>query len=238
MTRKTWYRIHKWISIVVGAFFLIWTGSGIVMTLPPGWFEPAEIVSEKHVAYEQAVMSPAEAIAAVGMAEGRSLTADDLSLHKLNGRLLYGINTSGIFQLVDAETGELVKIDEAMAVALVRDQTDTAVNEAQLLTRHDFRYPFGTIPVYRVDAEDGSDSFYVNFWNGRVSQSTPLTRIKAAIVSLHTFEPIKLLVNREGVKNSALILLSIAGIGTALTGYYLAILPYLRKSTRSEKQND
>ncbi|MFQ5435156.1 MAG: hypothetical protein ACE5FD_09800 [Anaerolineae bacterium] len=237
MSRKTWYRIHKWFSITVGIFFLAWTGSGIVMTLPPGWFEPKEMISEAPVSYDAAVLSPAEAVAAVGEAVGKEITPDTFSLHKLNGRLLYGLNIPGEFYLVDATTGDIVQIDEALATDLVTAQTDTAVRDAELLTKHDLRYPFGPLPVYRVDAADGADSFYVNFWNGRVSQSTTLTRIKAAIVSLHTFEPLKLLVNREDIKNNALILFSVVGIGTALTGYYLAILPYMKKKTKSEKRN-
>jgi len=50
-----------------------------------------------------------------------------------------------------------------------------------------------------------------------------MDRIRGAIASLHTFEPIKLITKRDAVRNGLLIISSLIGIVASMTGYYLAL---------------
>jgi len=240
MSRKSWYRIHKWIAIVLGVFLLGWTVSGIVMVLPPFWFGLTEVNAEQPISYRDAVLSPAEAITSLEQALGEPVQVKSFGLLKLHGRLVYQISIPGDLRLVDSQTGELVELDANLAGQIVRDSLPekNGDDRVDLVTSHSAIYPFGPLPVYRVTFPDDADSYYVNVWNGRVSRSNAMTRLRRAIVSVHTFEPIRLLVHREALQNGALILFSLVGIATALTGYYLAILPLTKRKSNNRGDDE
>jgi hypothetical protein len=151
---------------------------------------------------------------------------------------------NGRVYLLDAATGEIVEITPEVAEALARERLSLAgegssppkLMEIERLNSHDLMYPFGNLPVYRVQFEgDGSNLYYVSANAGTVSQSNQLTRIRGAITSLHTFEPVRLITDSSAVRKGLLILFSSIGVAAALTGYYLALLPYFSRRTKSKK---
>jgi hypothetical protein len=236
---RTWHFIHKWIAITVGAFILIWTVSGILMMLPDRWFGLITLQSKGILDYSSVTVSPAAAIQNLESSEGKSLDVTGVFLSGIDGLPVYQIFLSdGSSHLVNAANGQAVNITSQFAEKLIRDSIPTAGKAIKIayMENHDLLYPFGTLPIYRITV-DGypSNIFYVSPQNGIVSQSNDLTRIRAIISSLHTFEPVRLLSPRDAVRKGLLVLFSLVGIAAASTGYYLAILPYFSKKVRRKK---
>lgn len=239
MSRKTWHFIHKWIAITVGVFFLVWTVSGILMILPDRWFGLVTLQSTGALNYSSITVSPAEAIHNLSVNEGKSLDVSWVTLSGIDGMPVYQIFLKdGSSHLINAVSGQLITITSQFAEQIIRDQIPTAGKAIKIeyLKSHDLLYPYGSLPVYRITI-DGfhSNLFYVSPQNGVVSQSNELTRIRALISSLHTFEPVKLLSQRDAVRKGLLLLFSLVGIAAASTGYFLAVLPYFSKRSRRKK---
>ncbi len=238
MSRKTWHRIHKWVAIVVGVSFLAWTISGIVMMLPGRWFQPPGLRVSPQADYRAAQVSPGQAIINLGELAERPVEVISLSLKQVGETAVYEINlTDGSSYLVDAESGEIVRITPEFAERVVRDRLgiQTVLLEVETLDSHELLYPFGPLPVYRLVFEgEGSNVYYVSPRDGNLWRSNNLTRIREAIMSLHTFAPISLFVRQDRVRKVVMLLFSLAGIAAALTGYYLALLPYLRNKTKAK----
>lgn len=230
MSRKAWYRVHKWAAVAMGLFLLGWTVSGIVMILPGG---VTAVTPTTPIDYESVQLSPAQAIDRLGEALGREITATNVGVLPLYGSLVYQISMQGgPMRMIDGRTGELVDITPELAEQIVRHSLpdQSSLGEVELLEHHDLLYPMGTLPVYRVTfVTDPANTYYVNVWNGSVNRSDSMTRLRRLIVSVHTFEPVRVITHRESVQHGLLIFFSGVGIATALTGYYLALLPYLRR---------
>lgn len=248
MKRKTWHLIHKWIAIVVGVFFLVWTVTGIVMMLPARWFAPSVLETTRAPNYRAASLSPAEAASALEASLGESVDVAWAGLKQVKETIVYELYLvdQGVY-LVSASSGEIVWITPELAEAIARERVAMTGEEgvqAQLssierLEAHDLLYPFGNLPVYRVQFEgDGSNLYYVSALNGSLSQSNSLARMRAAISSLHTFEPIKLFTDSDTVRKGLLVILSMVGILTSLTGYILFLLPYIRQKPARKTAND
>lgn len=239
MNFKSWRFYHKWLAILIGLFFIGWSVSGIVMVLPDEWFLAKPAAPTAQIDYRKAGLSPSQAIEKLEQKMGQEVNLTNLGFKKLQGQLFYAISLqNGSYHLIDAITGESFEITPDVAEKLARavsgDQSSVAVVES--LQSHDLLYPFGPLPVYRVafDAQ-GSDLFYVSMINGDVSYSTAGTRLRAAITSLHTFEPLKLITARESFRKGALALTAGISVIVALTGYYLAIQPWLRRRIKDNR---
>ncbi|UCH61455.1 MAG: hypothetical protein JSV61_08210, partial [Anaerolineales bacterium] len=95
MKRKTWHLIHKWISIFVGVFFLIWTVSGVVMMLPGRWFAPSILEVAQLPDYRSASLSPAEAVTALEASLGDSINVSWAGLKQVKETIVYEIYLVG-----------------------------------------------------------------------------------------------------------------------------------------------
>jgi uncharacterized iron-regulated membrane protein len=239
LSRKTWHFIHKWIAITVGVFILVWTVSGILMILPDRWFGLMPLQSTGGLEYSSVTVSPAEAIQNLSENEGKSLDVTWVTLSGIDGMPVYQILLKdGSSHLINATSGQVIKITSQFAERIIRDQipTEGKPTKIEYLENHDLLYPYGSLPVYRITVDGYRSSlFYVSPRNGVISQSNELTRIRALISSLHTFEPVRFLSQIDGVRKGLLLLFSLVGIAAALTGYYLAVLPLFSRRSRRKK---
>ena len=63
MSKRKIYKVHKWVAVTVGVFFLMWLISGIVMILPNRVYRPVPGRKLAPVDYRDVTVSPAEALA-------------------------------------------------------------------------------------------------------------------------------------------------------------------------------
>lgn len=203
------------------------------MILPNRWFQPEELKSNQSVDYFSAEVSPVDAVATVMSVVDGSPEVYSLQLSQIGNTFAYEILLSdGSTHLIDAESGQEFYISPEVAESIVKSDQSVSGNIVSIerLDTHNYYYPFGELPVYRIIVDsDRSHTYYVSLSSGFVSQSTILTRLRSAITSLHTFEPLRLLSNRDTYRKSALLVVSLLAIGVPLTGYFLFFLPYFKK---------
>jgi hypothetical protein len=206
--------------------------SGIVMILPrlsPELKAPplSDVIDIKKVS-----LSAQEAVAKLTPKFGEMPQVREVTLKRIADRDVYEIHTANHGpHLIDAQSGELYSITTQRAADVAKRHMASGPPELkiELLSRHEFSYPWGPLPVYRVVSEqDPSTIYYVSAHDGAVRRSDRESRIRNAIVSLHTLDPVKLLIEREAVRKGLLLSLSLIGIAAVGTGFYLA-LPRLRR---------
>jgi hypothetical protein len=221
------HRVHKWLGVTAGIFLLVWLISGIVMVLPDLIPSSSRQPAPRLLNVEAIEMPPAEAIAAAAESLRKSLNVISMALLTIRNVVVYQITMrDGGSLLIDPRTRRVFEITPELAELIVRDNfpTQASIHRIERVEHHDLSYPWGALPAYRVVFGDKPDIVYhVSTRDGAVQLSDPWSRVQAAIGSLHTFEPLKYIVQKDEVRNGLLILLSVVGVGTAATGYYLAL---------------
>ena len=209
------------------------------MMTPIDWYEPTSLKSAGIPDYTQALISPAEAIRQLEADLNSPVDVVAFELKAINNRPVYDILAANVGSiLVDAIEGDVVKITPEVAEQIAREavQTQAEVQSILRIKEHSTSYPFGQLPVFRILFYDHpGEIYYVTVQDGRVSQSTWLTRLRFAITSLHSFEPLRLISDNDMIRQLSLIVTAFLSILVALTGYYLAILPMMRRRQRNNK---
>jgi uncharacterized iron-regulated membrane protein len=226
MNSQRIYKIHKSLAVSVGAFFLAWLISGIIMILPRLSGERERRPVTGAIDIEKVSVSAQEAVAKVATMLGELPQVREIKLKRVADTDVYEILTARHgSHLIDARSGEPFSITTQGAEAIAKRHMKSVPGELRvaLLSRHEFTYPSGPLPVYRVvDAEEPSTIYYVSATDGTVTRSDRESRIRNAIASLHTLEPVNFLIGRQAVRKGLLILISLVGIVAVGTGFYLA----------------
>ena len=227
MSSQGMYKIHKWLAVSVGAFFLAWMISGIVMILPRLSPESKGSPISDVIDIKKVSVSAQEAAAKLTTKLGEVPQVREVTLKRIADTDVYEIHTSSHGpHLIDAQSGETFSITAQRAEAIAKRHIASGPRELKvdLLSRHEFRYPWGPLPAYRVVLEqDPSIVYYVSARDGTVQRSDRESRIRNAIAGLHTLDPVKLLIEREAVRKGLLLLLSLIGMAAVGTGFYLAL---------------
>jgi uncharacterized iron-regulated membrane protein len=232
MNSQTIYKIHKWLAVSVGGFFLVWLISGIVMILPRLSADPEGPPISDVIDMKKVSLSAQEAVTKLTTQLGEVPQVREVSLKRIADNDVYEVLTASHGpHLIDARFGEPFRITAqgAEAIAKRRVAPGAGVLQIELLSRREFTYREGPLPVYRIVFEqDPSVLYYVSVRDGTVSRSDRESRIRSAIASMHTLEPVKLLMEREAFRKGLLLLSSLIGIAAVGTGFYLA-WPSLRR---------
>lgn len=134
----SWARLHRWLAIAVVAFLVVWTVTGLLFHLKPGWGRAYDMLSIER--------------------PGNSVETFDTAI----GRLVRTTSESGT-QLQDAKWPRMLSpLDESSAKALVLDAVSRSPYHAEyggivatVLTDHEARFRFGngaTVTIGRDDA--------------------------------------------------------------------------------------
>ncbi len=228
---KTWYAIHKWLSIVTGVIIVMWLLTGLAMTAPDlwGYTWPVNHYQAKTPDYRQVTLAPAQAVAQLATTLGTTPRVQRIDLVTVGDVLAYRIGVEGVTQpyLVDSQTGKnfTLSLDQAGQIARTALGSDVPLVEATYLATHEAAYLYEPVPAYRFAFADARQStVYVTTDTGEVYVKDRFTRWLARFEALHTFHIGDLLwPQREQLVTGLLWLASIATISTALIGYYLAL---------------
>ncbi|HXE57812.1 MAG TPA: PepSY domain-containing protein [Gemmatimonadales bacterium] len=216
-------RVHKWISVVVGAALLVWVVSGVVMILPgAGGVRRAATPTS----FEGFTLAPAEVARLLRERVGHDAPIRELRLVALLDRPTYLVTAGRGTYLVDAATGEPVPFTPELALALARRAHPEAepAGPAELIERHEaFGYAAGPLPVYRIRFADARGTVaYVSPRDGTVERVSRLRRLRNAIHRLHRFHPLNVVVG-DAAEKAALHVASAATLAAIATGYWLAL---------------
>jgi hypothetical protein len=227
MNRNLVRKLHKWIFVFMGIFMLAWVVSGIVMVLPQWWFGAVRKLDRTDVEYVQARISPAQAIAAIGQSGLVSAEIRNVTLRKVDGRVLYEIAyRNGESRLIDAQNGEPFSFTPVLAERITRRNFDITAPllESSRLTEHDASYPRGPLPAFRVRfADNPSVSYFLQEDNLQVFRSSILSRLRGAIVSLHNFGPVEMLTGNGAIRHNLLVLVAAVSLIGTLAGLILTL---------------
>jgi len=238
MRLKTWYKIHKWLSVGMAAALLLWTFTGLVMVMPSTRFASAG--SEPELAFERMRIAPAEAAELARRSWGDSLQVREMHLRPVLDRLAYWIwPTTGRHFLMDAETGEIFTITEPMALAIARTVVgnDATLESTENITDYSLSYTAGPLPIYRFGF-DGGRLVHVSQRDGTVAtRSRAFDRFKNVNHLLHSFLQLRLAPGGEATQNTMIWLFGVGSLITILTGLYLALPKRLKVRARQDGAN-
>ncbi|MCP4358091.1 MAG: hypothetical protein GY796_08775 [Chloroflexi bacterium] len=239
---RTWYKLHKWISIATGVLIILWLISGIIMVSPtfaPGLIQGLLVANPSPPDYAQTSMSPAEAVARLEEALERPLTVSNVLLRSTGETLSYQILlTNGDSHLIDTVTGTELVINEKVARQIAQDayKTDAPIVSAAYLEHYNVGYLFGPLPVYRFVFDDGRATYiHVSIPDGQTLTNDRQARLLALFESFHNFAILRLFrITQEKLITLLLWTSLLVTLAAALIGYYLA-LPH-RRRTRSQTE--
>jgi hypothetical protein len=226
MTRSAITRLHRWIAIPIGVFILVWSISGIVMVAAPRLVPPAPQPSSGPLDLAGVGVSPAEAVASVEKRIGTTVSVQSLTLKRIGDVPVYSVSVEGKgLNLVDARTGQMFTMGPELAERIARRNVpaQAATRRVELVTERAPSYPWGPLPAYRVSFDGVGSDYYVSTEDGSVLRFDTRHMVVGLIESLHTFAPVRLLTEREGVRQGLLLLTSIVAVGLGITGYFLAL---------------
>lgn len=233
-------KVHRYFALVLGLAILAWIASGIMISLrapTPGGLTKAP---NRAPDFASVTLPPADVIARFRSVRGPDGEVARIVLRPLRDRLAYEVHARGQRPLMlDAHSGEVIEVTPELAVAVARDRLAGDVGRAQVerLDRHRTTYPWGPLPVYRLEFENGRGTIaYVSLADASVSFTSPKTQIWRFLASFHSFEPVKMLFGSDGLRNKLLLLAAVLSLVIVGTGYCMeAVLWPKRRRKRASK---
>lgn len=227
-------KVHKWLSLVIGAQMLIWFASGALLS-----FLPIEKVRGEHLVDRESVIAfPVDASFAPA---GQILAQADapveaMTWHMLEGRAVAELATTKGIKLFDAATGVLLppvdaKVATRIAEAAWRSD-DKPKSTASLVTQESPEYR-AALPAWRVTfADSDQTSVFVAQQTGRITAvRTGAWRLYDFFWSLHIMD----WKNHENFNTWWLLSFAIGGLLLGLAGTVLLVMrwPVRRKRRRA-----
>lgn len=218
-------RLHVWVGLVAGLQFLLWMGSGLVMSLLDaekvhGAVTRAEAPSPR--AWIGGTVAPQQVLAAQRGA------VDTLATGWLEDRPVYRLAQGKRAWLVDARDGRDVSVDAALALRLAKAsyRGDFRAAPPQLLGGSmEVRDHAG--PVWRVDVRDAQEtSVYVSAATGDIVAHRNATwRMFDVAWMLHIMD----YSGRKDFNHPLVIGSAVLGVLLVLGGVWLLIVSLLSK---------
>lgn len=212
-----WLRVlHRWIGLIIGIQFLLWTLSGTAMALLP----MDEVAGGARRAPAEAPIMTADRWPAVQKQLART-QVHGVSLHALLDRQVYEVKTPAGIRLFDAVTAEPVRVDGNLAqrVAAAAFAGDAAVRAVAPLDRLTLAVREHQLPIWRVDfADDENSSFYVSGATGALlERRNDAWRAWDFFWMLHNMD----YANRTSFNHPLIITVGFAAAWLAITGLWL-----------------
>ena len=216
-----WRKIHKWVGLILGLQFVLWTVSGAIMALLDmdkvgghSAAAPAEAASRW-----PAGLTPPERFGAV----------EGLVLRRILDRPVYELSGPGGLRLVDAQSGAPVAIDALTAQQVARQafHHEAAVTSVERLEKPNLEAREHEGPMWRVNfADEENSSAYVSAISGRPLVNRGDTwRVWDFVWMLHNMD----YVNRTSFNHPLIIFVAFGTLWLSFTGFYLLFKSFRRR---------
>lgn len=208
--------LHKWIGLIIGFQFVLWTLSGTVMALLP----MAKVAGGERREQPHVQMTTADGWSAVqGQLHGTSVAG--VSLRQLGDRQVFEVLTPDGVRLFDAENGRLINIGPAKArqIATSAYAGNGAVKSVTRLEELTLAVREHQLPIWRVDfADHENSSFYVSGSTGALlERRNDSWRVWDFVWMLHNMD----YVNRTSFNHPLIISVGAAAVWLAISGMWL-----------------
>ena len=221
-------RIHKWIGLIIGIQFLLWTISGATMAIlgmeqvAGGARAPAPEVPMTTVDRWPSIRTQLGGEAVLG-----------LQLRPLLAGQVYEVETRSGVRLFDAATARPVLVDDALAtrVAASAYAGSGQVERVSRLDELTLAVREHELPIWRVNfAGEQNSSFYVSGSTGTLLERRNDTwRLWDFVWMLHNMD----YVNRTSFNHPLIITVGFAAVWLAITGFWLFFRTGWRSDFRS-----
>ena len=218
---RLFYKVHKWVGIGIGVIFLMWIVTGILIAggdTPKG---PGDGPPD----FSRATVAPAAALALATSGDSALTGVRSVEFEQLGPHFIYRIRGKGRTVLVDAERGERLIVDEALARRLAEETVPGAgIRSAELIRAFDRGYGNGSLPVWRVTLDDEAGTLvHLSVRDGVLGTSTGSKRMHLTMHNLHTFATLKALGLARGPIRWLLVVASVISLVVVVTGYYMSL---------------
>ena len=210
-------RIHKWIGLILGLQFLIWTFSGAMMAV----LDMDTVAGGKAIAAASQTL-PVESTAwprVQTVLGGEPVTA--VAVRALLDRPVLEVATRKGVKLFDAADGRQILVDAALARDVAqRGYTGSgAVRRVQSLAKLELAVREHALPIWRVDfADEANSSFYVSGVTGKLLERRNDTwRTWDFFWMLHNMD----YVNRTSFNHPLIVVFAFGIVWLAITGFWL-----------------
>jgi hypothetical protein len=219
MSLATFFRrVHKWVGLLLGLQFLLWTISGTAMAL----IDHEQVSGGHKPPAAESPPLPTGGAAWLRIIETLgSVPVEAVALRPLLGRHIYEVGTGDSVLLFDAATGQPLQVTAALARQVAEADYDgggqvssvTRLKELTLAVRaHD-------LPIWRVDfKDDQASSFYVSGTTGKLlERRNDSWRLWDFFWMLHNMD----YVNRTSFNHPLIVTIGFGALWLAITGVYL-----------------
>ncbi len=208
-----WMRkIHKWVGLLVGLQLLLWMLSGLVMGLLP-----QDLVKGNH---NRAAVAPALPLGGIGppVQPISSQAMRSATLTYFMGEPVMRVVTDEGISLRNAETGELILIDKARAIALAKSDYS---GPGKVVSADRMEAPFQDLrkhtgPVWRIRFDDAENStLYLSAEDGRMlERRNAYWQVFDFFWMLHTMD----YQGRDNFNNSLVITVALFALWIGISG--------------------
>jgi len=216
--------LHKWIGLVLGLQFVLWTFSGVAMALLDHHKVAAEDALRPPI-HDVALAQPVS-LAAVGGAVGAPIL--NLELKPLLDRYVYEATTPQGVRLLDAATGRPIVVDaqRARTLAVAAYSGSQPVRSVTSITESTFETRTFDRPVWRVEfADKDHTALFISAGTGQVLGAKNDTwRLWDVVWMIHIMDYTK----RESFNHPLIITVATGISWLALSGLILLFRSFRR----------
>lgn len=209
-------RVHKWIGLILGIQFLVWTASGATMAL----LDMEEVAGGPVRAAPAPALPTADAWDRIRQSIGDG-AASGVEVRPLLDRYVVQLTTPAGIRLFDAGDGRPVAIDADLArrIAIAAYPGEARVRGVSALPELTLAVREHELPIWRVDFEDeANSSFYVSAETGRLlERRNDSWRIWDFAWMLHNMD----YANRTSFNHPLIITFAFGILWLAVTGVWL-----------------
>jgi hypothetical protein len=216
---KLIYKWHKWIGVSIGVILAMWLFTGIIMVTGPR--PPSPPIPR--LDFSAAVISPAQAS---GKSNAPVIRID---LIAMGTAPIYKLSTAKGTVLVDARNGELVVINDSLAMVIARQASGiSAPAKAKRVGSGE------GASGYRVVFSDKASTVVEIEAGGATRVTDKLKRFRNVMGGLHTFGVLRGVNASRGTIAGLVIVIAGTALISVVTGYFMA-LPRRRRSRLSQE---
>ncbi len=214
-----WIRkLHKWVGLIIGLQFVIWTGSGLLMSL----LDTATVDNRHHLApVVQAPPWPETAISPSMIVAGENRPVQVIETHWLATEPVYRLSDGASSWLADTHDGSPVQVTAADVSAIAAGDYvgDGRAGLPQLVTDNTWEVRGHAGPIWRVAfSDDDSTTLYVSGQDGRILERRNDTwRVFDFAMMLHFMDYTR----QQDFNNPLIVTAGVGGLWLALSGIWL-----------------
>lgn len=219
-----WIRkLHKWVGLIIALQFVMWTGSGLVMSL----LDHDTVQGHTHRAHATeknrwpgGLASPAEVLIGAGR------PVQTIDTHWLGDRPVYRLSHKGDVWLADARDGRPVAVTarDIASIAAADYIGEGRASAPELLREPTLEARGHQGAIWRVDfSDDDATTLYVSGQDGRILERRNDTwRLFDIVWMLHIMD----YTGRQDFNNPLVVMAASGGLWIALSGMWLLVTSF------------